>query len=197
MQNPQHLKSERGFTLIEALVATALFAVTVSSIVGVYLSTIKINRRTDVIRSASENARYLTEYLAKEIKNGAIDYASAVSPCTSLPTTSSSSLAIVNVDGDRLCFYLGDNSGLISSIGQNLWLEKNNLAPLKVNSANVSISNLIFYVSPTYDPYLAGSTVQPRVTFTANVKSTSGSQDSVVIPIESSITIPVYDIAAQ
>ena len=32
----------KGFTLIEAIVATALFAVTVSSIMGVYLSTLRL-----------------------------------------------------------------------------------------------------------------------------------------------------------
>lgn len=188
---------QKGFTLIEALVATALFATTIVAIVGVYLSTVTINRRTDVIRTASENARYLSEYLSKEIRNGQIDYYGPVkSPCSSTLTASSSSLAIVNIEGDHLCFYLGDANGQISSAGTNLWLIKNNFAASKVNSSNVSIKNLIFYVSPIINPYAAGSTVQPRVTFTANVQSTSGSQDNIIIPIESSVTIPSYDIAA-
>ncbi|GAC1413094.1 MAG: hypothetical protein NVSMB66_4090 [Candidatus Doudnabacteria bacterium] len=191
-----HKQSQKGFSLIEAIVATALFAVTVLSIIGVYLSTVGINRRTDVIRTASENARYLNTYLTKEIRNGQIDYYGPVkSPCSTTLSPSANWLAIINSDGDHLCFYLGDFSGGISSNGTNLWLIKNNFPSLKVNSNNVSIQNLTFYISPAINPYTAGTIIEPRVTFTANIQSTSGSQDSVIIPIESSVSIPAYDVA--
>jgi type II secretory pathway pseudopilin PulG len=188
-------QQQAGFTLIEAVVASALFAFTVSSILGVYLSTIKINRRTDVIRTASENARFITEYLSREIKNGQMDYNGPVtSPCTAIPAASSNSLAIINIDGDQICFYLGDDLANISSAGRNLWVEKNNLPAYKINSGNVQVLNLIFYSNPAFNPYTSGSTIQPRVTFTANIKSTSGTQDNIVIPIENSVTIPAYDV---
>jgi prepilin-type N-terminal cleavage/methylation domain-containing protein len=191
LQNQQ----QAGFTLIEAVVASALFAITVSSILGVYLSTIKLNRRTDVIRTASENARFITEYLSREIKNGQMDYNGPVrGPCTAIPAASANSLSIINVDGDHICFFLGDDSGSITSAGRNLWAEKNNLPAYKINSGNVQVLNLIFYSSPAFNPYTSGSTVQPRVTFTANIRSTSGNQDNVIIPIESSVTIPAYDV---
>ncbi len=188
---------QRGFTLVEAVVATGLFAVTMSSMIGVYLSTVKINRRTDLIRTASENARYITEYLAREIKNGQIAYYPPVNaPCSTSLAASSQTLALVNVDNDRLCFYLGDNFGSVSSTGTNLWLIKNNLASVKVNSGNVRVNNLVFYVSPDYNPYTSGSTIQPRVTIVGNVQAISGSQDNVVIPIQTSITLPSYDVVA-
>ena len=50
---------EKGFTLIEAIVATALFAFVVSSIAGVYLSTFQLDRRTRAQRAVSQNARYI------------------------------------------------------------------------------------------------------------------------------------------
>lgn len=195
-------ENQRGFTLIEAIVAAALFAVTVSSIVGVYLSTLKVNRRTDVIRSAAENARYLTEYMTKEIRNGQIDYfGPAISPCTTNQVSPSNSLEIINTDGDKICFYLGDNSGLLSASGKNLWMAKNNLQAVKLNSSNVYVNNLNFYVSPTFNPYNSGSTIQPRVTIVGSVQAVSGSQDqstmynNITIPIETSISLPAYDIA--
>ena len=188
--------NQKGFTLIEAIVATALFAVTVSSIMGVYLSTLKINRRTDVIRSASENARYITGFLSKEIRNGQIDYYGPWnSPCSGTISSPASSLALVNTDNEHLCFYLGDASGLASSNGKNLWLIKNNMATVKINSNNVTINKLLFYVSPTYNPYATGSNAQPRVTIMGNVTATSGSQDTITMPIQTTISIPSYDIS--
>ncbi len=190
-------QNQKGFTLIEAIVATALFAVTVSSIMGVYLSTLKINRRTDVIRSASENARYITGFLTKEIRNGQIDYYGPWnSPCSGIISAPANSLSLVNTDNEHLCFYLGDASGLSSSNGTNLWLIKNNLLAVKVNSSNVTINNLVFYVSPTYNPYSTGSNAQPRVTIMGNVTATSGSQDTITIPIQATVSIPIYDISA-
>lgn len=191
----RHTHNQDGFTLIEAIVATFLFATVVTSILSVYMSTIKVNRKTNVIRSASENARFIEESMSKEIQNGQIDYYNPVSPCSTTLTSPSTTLGIVNVNGDHLCFYLGDNSGFSSSSGTNLWLIKNNLSAVRVNSSNVSVTNLNFYISPTFNPYTAGSHYQPRVTIVANITSSSGSQDSVTIPIQTTISIPVYDIA--
>ncbi len=186
---------QEGFTLIEAVVATGLFALTISSILGAYVSTLRINRRTDIIRTASENARYISQYLSKEIKNGQIAYYDPVnSPCSKVPQASSNTLALVNVDNGNLCFYLGDNSAQLSAAGTNLWLIKNNLTAVKVNSTNIKITNLIFYVSPAFNPYTSATTIQPRVTVTANVQTVSGSQDNIIIPIETSVSIPAYDV---
>ncbi len=193
------LSKQKGFTLIEAVVATGLFAITLSSVIGVYLATIKINRRTDLIRTASENARYITEYMSKEIKNGQIAYSGVVSsPCTSalFLTGDSPVLPIVNVDGDRLCFYIGSSSGQVSSSGPDLWVIKNNMQPIKINSSNVKITRMSFYVNPATDPYVAGSTIQPRVTLIGLVQAISGSQDNVTMPVQTSITLPTYDVVA-
>lgn len=190
-------ENQQGFTLIEAIVATFLFAISVTSIINVYLSTVKINRRTDVIRTASENARYILESMSKEIANGQIDYYNAVSPCSTSISSPSDTLAIINADNDHLCFYLGDSNGIASTSGTNLWLIKNNYAAVKVNSAGVYVNNLQFYVAPTYNPYTAGSKIMPRVTITGQVKASSGSQDNVIVPIETTISIPAYDIAPQ
>lgn len=189
-------KNQRGFTLIEAIVATSIFAFAMVSIIGVYLSTVRINRRTDLIRTASENVRFISEYLSKEIRNGQLNYfGPASSPCVVPPFTSpSNTLSIVNVDGERLCFYLGTASGLVSSAGPHLWLIKNNLAAVKINSSNVSITSLNFYVSPTANPYSASLKVQPRVSLIGTLKANSSTQDNVTMPIQTTISIPVYDL---
>ena len=186
---------QQGFTLIEALVATFLFAIVMASVTDVYLSTVKVNRRTDTIRTASESARFIVESMTKEIRNGQIDYFTAISPCSNVPASPAYSLAILSSENDRICFFVGNNNGQLSSSGTSLWLVKNNLSPVKVNGTGVNINGLKFYVAPTYNPYNTGSNISPRVTIAGSVQVTSGGQDNVVIPIQTTISIPVYDIA--
>jgi Tfp pilus assembly protein PilV len=96
-------QKQRGFTIMEALVATFLFSITMSSIVGIYLSTIKLHRRANAIRTVTENVRYISESMSKEIRNGNIDWAepkpaSADVACGRTPVANPDwRIAIVNV----------------------------------------------------------------------------------------------------
>jgi len=184
-------RGQKGFTLVEAVVATALFAVVTSSIMGVYLYTIKINRRTDAIRAATENARFISEFLSKEIRNGQIDYGlsgAVPAPCGVLPI-SGSQLAVLNIDGDHECFYLsGSNILVAKSAGGSL------LNPVQLNDSRVKVLNLNFSVAPLCNPYLSGAQTSPQVTINAQVQSTTSNQDIITIPIQTTISIPKYDI---
>jgi len=187
-------QNEKGFTLIEAIVAAAIFATAVVSIVDVYTSTVRLNRKTDGQRKASENARYITEYLSKEIRNGQVDYfGPTVSPCTTNFAYSARTLGLVNTDNVHLCFYMGDDAGLVSSSGTNLWLIKGNAGPYKINSDDVTTTNIIFFTSPQANPYTTQSAIQPRVTITGTVtaKATGATSN-----FETTVTIPAYDIIA-
>src|SRR5690348_2135634 len=70
------LRKHKGFTLIEAVVATAVFAFIASSIIGVYIATLQLNRKSRAERNVANNANYIMSFLAKEIRNGTITYAS-------------------------------------------------------------------------------------------------------------------------
>src|SRR6185436_19309143 len=71
-----NLQPQSGFTLVEAVVATAVFAFVMSSIVAVYISTLQLDRKTRSLRNVNQSARFITEFLTKEIRNGSINYAS-------------------------------------------------------------------------------------------------------------------------
>ena len=68
--------SQKGFTLLEAVVATAVFAFVISSVAGVYLNVLKLDRKSRAERTVYENSRFIMEFLAKEVRNGSIDHAS-------------------------------------------------------------------------------------------------------------------------
>jgi prepilin-type N-terminal cleavage/methylation domain-containing protein len=70
----QSVKSGAGFTLMEIMVATVIFAVTTVSLLSLFNSVLKINRRGEALRQAAQDARNFVEFLVKEIRNGQIDY---------------------------------------------------------------------------------------------------------------------------
>ena len=93
-----------GFTLIEAVVASALFATVVVSMMGTYVYTLRVNKKTDAIRTATDNARFISDFFSKEIRNGKIDYNPVSGVCAALPQSPDKRLGILNVSGDHECF---------------------------------------------------------------------------------------------
>src|SRR3989344_4560503 len=84
-------KSGAGFTLIEVVVATTIFAIVAAAMMALFNFTLKINRRAEALRQATQGIRNFTEYIVKIVRNGRIDYGiekdlsglnSAVGPCT-------------------------------------------------------------------------------------------------------------------
>ncbi len=203
-------RRQHGFTLIEALVATFLFAIAVSAILGVYNSVLQLNGRTGAIRSASENARFLNEFLSKELRNGRLTTArSAQTAPGTLPLTNPSNrLAIINVDGDHECFFIGLPGGPSGAtwtglgsgtVGGILWVQKNASTARQVTPSAVKIQNLQFFVSPTnINPSTAHSSVQPSVTVTAQVLGSSTSVNSPspgdlqTVPVVTTISLREY-----
>jgi prepilin-type N-terminal cleavage/methylation domain-containing protein len=132
------LKSGAGFTLMEILVAATIFAVVVSALSVLFNYTLKINRRTEALRQATQGMRNFVEFLVKEVRNGQIDYGLidpagqarngsiypigsspcimpvvGPSPITVQPTYGSqdNKLAVLNQDGSYECFYLAYGPG--------------------------------------------------------------------------------------
>lgn len=68
------LNTESGFTLAEVVVSVAIFAVVLTGILVLLDYTLKINRRTEALRQSSQAVRNLVDFLAKEIRDGRVDY---------------------------------------------------------------------------------------------------------------------------
>lgn len=73
-------KSARGsaaFTLIELLVAMAVFSIIILAIGGIFTSALKSQRKVLAIQNSQENARFILEYMTKEIRMSEINSATA------------------------------------------------------------------------------------------------------------------------
>ncbi|OGY57121.1 MAG: hypothetical protein A3D47_00420 [Candidatus Colwellbacteria bacterium RIFCSPHIGHO2_02_FULL_43_15] len=64
------LKSLTGFTIIELMVATALFLVLVAVATGTFVQTLKIQRTITELAAANDNATQAVEQMSREIRTG-------------------------------------------------------------------------------------------------------------------------------
>ncbi|MFH1667873.1 MAG: type II secretion system protein [Candidatus Komeilibacteria bacterium] len=63
----------KGFTLIEMVVALAIFSLVISVLGSVSVSLIKVQRKAFVLQNTQEAARYILESISKEIRTSRIN----------------------------------------------------------------------------------------------------------------------------
>lgn len=187
---------QQGFTLMEIVVATMIFASTVTLMLGLFNYTLKINRRVQGLRQVSQGTRNFTESLAREIRNGQIDYSARDGNCDAgnYASTDNKSLGVINSAGEHVCFYYRkeDQSLYISKSSPNTSINE------PINPVHFTIDNdsFHFYVRPVTNPKdQPYSGVQPFVSVTAvfSVQLNSG-EPILTIPYQTTISTDVYDI---
>jgi prepilin-type N-terminal cleavage/methylation domain-containing protein len=168
-------KSQKGFTLIEAIVATAVFAFVVSSAVGVYLSVIKLDRKTRAQRAVTQNARFILDFLAKEVSNGRIYYAGYPGG------VANSTLSVQNQANEIEYFFIS---------GTNIIMQKGS-STTNLNSAGVRVTGLQFLVDPVQDPYTESkvTNTQPHATVILELTSNYGSNPADIIRLNLQTTL--------
>ncbi len=186
-QKQSFKKAEKGFTLMEIVVATTIFAFVAASLMALFNFTLKINRRTEAQRQAVQGMRNVVEYVVKTVRNGQIDYnvvggSTIIPPVGPCPQPSESGppdgihdgnntyltrenrLSLYDEEDKRLCLYLGNSAGNYVNPGvfsganaQTLVLEKEGGFKQALNPPNFKIENLMFLIRPLEDPYFAGA----------------------------------------
>ncbi len=185
------LKKQQGFTLMEIVVATTIFASALTIMLALFNYTLQINRRVDAQRQSAQGTRNLMEYLVREIRNGKVDYLSSQGKCTpNYYDDNNAALAIINQAGELECFYAADN---------NLYIVKGE-ASSQLNPTNMSVdsSTFRFIVRPSENPDPENppySGVQPFVTIMAKFQvNAPGVANPIVLPYQTVISPDVYDI---
>lgn len=71
-------KEKKGFVLMEMLIAIFVFALIITSVVGVFVSSYKSQESTQEKQRDLENVRIAMETMAKNIRTSSLDYPSSV-----------------------------------------------------------------------------------------------------------------------
>ncbi len=197
-RNISALKSaEKGFTLMEIIVSTALFAIVMTMTMVLFTYTLKINRRVETLREAVQGSRNFVELLVRDIRNGTIDYSGQVDPVhcpASYNPGGDAYLAIVTLSGDKECFYYP-----AGQTNPQLYLTKNGITEQFYGDSGFKLTNAIFYVRPSTNPAIQVGGfypgIQPFVTMVfAFTSQLSPSAAQFVIPYQTTVSTDIYSI---
>lgn len=188
---------QSGFTLMEIIVATTLFAIVMTMSMVLFTYTLKINRRVQALREAVQGSRNFVEGLVRDIRNGTVDYSGTIDP-TNCPGTYNSAggtyLAIVTLAGDKECFYYPQNQS-----NPQLYVNKNGVVEQFYGDSGFKLINVMFYVRPATNPFTQVSGffpgIQPSVTMVLGFSTQlSPAEAPFLIPYQTTVSTDVYNI---
>ena len=159
----RRIKSGRGVSLIELMVALAIFSVLILLATQIFKMVVDGQRSAIAAQNVQENMRYALEKMGKEIRMAQVSNTDCLGAATNKifnTANSDSQLYFKNKDGQCLTYYL-ENNRLKIAVGAGA----NFITPAKI-----AVSSLKFYLVDD----LIGAThnVQPYVTMVMNVKAT-------------------------
>lgn len=176
-KKPDHSFSS-GFSLVELLVAIAIFSIVITAILGVFITIIKEQKIILGRQEIADNARYAMEFMSKELRM-ANSITNNGGNFPSLTFTNS------NCDSNAVCheiIYSLDN-GKIMRKDTYLGVTKGNQA---ISSDKITISKLSFLVNGW------SLTEAPRVTIVIKGEKTVYSAQKVFLDLQSTISPRLY-----
>ena len=155
----------QGFTLVELIVAVAIFSVVVTIIIGAFSMAIKAQKRVILLQDIQENAKSILEFMAKELRMSVISNTND-GLSTELDFTRNTS------DGASVVYLF-----------QNGQLLRNGKA---MNSPNVNMTGS-FYIQGVE----SGDKIQPRMTILLKLNDVTDS--GIVIETQSTLCQRLLD----
>ncbi len=153
---------KKGFSLVELLVAAAIFTFIVASVSGLFAQALDIQRRASGIQKINENIQFITESIAREVRVSEVT--SGDTSCS--PPDVASHTLIINHPVNGVVTYQYDTTsgnGVILRNGQ------------AITTDDVNVTAFAFCVS-----HSGADGKQTRVTIPMTVKSVVGRQVNVV-----------------
>ena len=121
---------EKGFTLIELMVAVGVFSIAITASSGLFITSLRGQQRTYVVQNLADNARYAMEAMAKEMRMG-----SGFSGATCAGNSCSFISHMMHRDGKNVKFSLGTDAKIMFDDG---------ISELPITSANIEVTSLDF-----------------------------------------------------
>lgn len=155
-----NIQNKKGFTLVEILVATSIFAVTSVIVCGIFINASNLQKQVSNYQKLQNDGRYIIEKVAKELRFRDVRL---IYPSDN-PT---STLAFWPDELENEVRIYFDPSA------KTLNYEKNGQSA-ELNSKDVEVRNVRFFIYPVLDPFninSASSTpdIQPRITLLLDI----------------------------
>jgi len=173
------VKTKKGFTLIEMVVALGIFAIATTYCVSIFVQSNQTQKRTANIYRVLSDTRYTMEVMAREIRLDRIDYQYYQDQGISLEfplVEDLTTLALTNPSGESVMFrraVVSDRAVIQMQVMIDDIATWQDITP-----EDLSIEKLAFYITPDVDPFIwhegataYGSNEQPKVTIVLQAKS--------------------------
>ncbi len=187
-----------GFTLLEMVVAVALFAIVILIVTNIFLIATKSHRRVMETQKLQSDARFAMETIAREVRMGTIDYDYYGGQITNVPVEI---LALWDINNSQVVFKSAnypicpdaesDPCLAVCDESENC----NSITPV-----SVKLIRLKFYIDPQKNPFKLVNNqyeadAQPRVTIILDSRTVHPPQGEVVpevIYLQTTVTSRVY-----
>lgn len=172
--NPK-LCNEKGFTLMEMLVAMGIFSLVISVTVGIFVGSSSSQKKVIELYDTQREASYLMETVSRELR-----MATAIGDDQENSNDSEIKFTNYETPPQLVEYCRSDSSGSCDSSGDYFARDGE-----VINSSNIIIEDLIFYTSEDF------SNIQPVVTVVMKVKSTG--KYNTAFTLQNSIAMRLYD----
>ncbi|MDP2918216.1 MAG: type II secretion system protein [bacterium] len=172
-------KDKKGFSLIEVVVAMAVFALALVAISGIFLSIVRAQRKANIAGKVQVEARTMLDTITAAVQNCDIDYSAIINPAETL--------VLKNKNGETVVF---------SKAGNRLMMSVGGSANKDLMTDKVKVDKLKFWVNPNTDPFaIGGPNIQPTVTILLTLSQSAASakpEDKASVQIQTTVTQRVY-----
>lgn len=179
-----------GFTLVEAMVTVAIFAILMVSATDIFLSIVRSQRNTLSSKNAQEAVNYALEVMSKELRMAKVDngYCGAAQKVYAIfdengqPAKSGngSTIKFRNYEDECVVYELDNSSDRLKVTRNGSWAY--------MTPANITISDLSFYVQ-----YSDIQTEQPLVTVRFILSYFNSETGQQTMQVQTSISSRSYE----
>jgi prepilin-type N-terminal cleavage/methylation domain-containing protein len=179
--------SVKGFTLVELLIAMAIFVMFTGIVIRSYADIVYTQRGTNEYRLLYSEARDIMDMFVNEFRENTVYFGDNVA---SKFNSGVSEITLISGDGRSASTYFLENGNL--KVDQNIGCGREKKS-ITLNDERVEISGLSFYVTPAFDPYRAENSVfnslafHPKVTVFLKMK-----KDRYEIPFQTTVSLRNY-----
>ncbi len=168
----RRFRQQKGFTLIEMLIAMTIFVTFTGILINSYTDIIRSQRDANSFRLVYSEGRRIFDTFVDEVRNGVIYYSDDM-----FLNNAVEELTLVSKDGSRVSKFEknGDNIDFSESIACGV-----KHSSYALNSEDIRVSELSFYITPAFDPYTKDNVrfdalqFQPKVTIYAKFERDRG-----------------------
>jgi len=190
------IRAKNGFSLIEMLVAMAIFMLFTGVLLSSYLGIVKALRNAEDYRILYSEARHVFDVITDTARNYKIDYDSVGSNGFVNPVKN---LTFSSLDGGEKVNFVynpgaGGNAGsLVMKRGEGAIF-----SDVALYSNEISIKDFNFYVWPVEDPFSykdfkVTNNFQPKVTFSAVFEKVTSAGQTYEMKLQTSVSLRNYN----